>query len=268
MKNNKLIIYIIIFSFTAFYSPSYGSVNDVKSLNQKRVSFLKSYPDFLLSFNDNILIWKDGSRMIFDDGKGVKKFTKMLNSPDLEDQLTINYPIGKAYSIPPKDFDPGRIRYEPFFLKMYGNNKKEVQSQLTTIRWLPSTVNKKLKVTTVNGVHKKLQAISYELDKLPDHLKKYVDNPAGTFKWRKISGTRRLSAHSFGIAIDINIKHSNYWRWDNPDPDSMQNYRNQIPIELVLVFEKYGFIWGGKWYHYDTMHFEYRPELLYIDPTF
>src|SRR5262245_1812136 len=27
-------------------------------------------------------------------------------------------------------------------------------------------------------------------------------------------------------------------------------------------FEKYGFIWGGHWYHYDTMHFEYRPELL------
>ncbi|MDD5211432.1 MAG: M15 family metallopeptidase, partial [Sulfuricurvum sp.] len=25
---------------------------------------------------------------------------------------------------------------------------------------------------------------------------------------------------------------------------------------------KYGFIWGGRWYHYDTMHFEYRPELL------
>ena len=27
-------------------------------------------------------------------------------------------------------------------------------------------------------------------------------------------------------------------------------------------FETHGFIWGGKWYHYDTMHFEYRPELL------
>jgi hypothetical protein len=29
-----------------------------------------------------------------------------------------------------------------------------------------------------------------------------------------------------------------------------------------VIFEKHGFIWGGKWYHYDTMHFEYRPELL------
>jgi len=30
----------------------------------------------------------------------------------------------------------------------------------------------------------------------------------------------------------------------------------------VAVFERHGFIWGGKWFHYDTMHFEYRPELL------
>ena len=39
-------------------------------------------------------------------------------------------------------------------------------------------------------------------------------------------------------------------------------YTNRIPIEIAEVFEKYGFIWGGKWYHFDTMHFEYRPELL------
>jgi len=31
---------------------------------------------------------------------------------------------------------------------------------------------------------------------------------------------------------------------------------------ILFLFEKYGFIWGGKWFHYDTMHFEYRPELL------
>ena len=35
-----------------------------------------------------------------------------------------------------------------------------------------------------------------------------------------------------------------------------------VPHEIVEVFERHGFIWGGKWYHYDTMHFEYRPELL------
>jgi hypothetical protein len=35
-----------------------------------------------------------------------------------------------------------------------------------------------------------------------------------------------------------------------------------MPREIVDAFERHGFIWGGRWYHYDTMHFEYRPELL------
>ncbi|MFM7757478.1 MAG: M15 family metallopeptidase [Crocinitomicaceae bacterium] len=35
-----------------------------------------------------------------------------------------------------------------------------------------------------------------------------------------------------------------------------------IPLELVEIFERYGFIWGGKWLPYDTMHFEFRPELI------
>ncbi|MBL7542763.1 MAG: M15 family metallopeptidase [Bdellovibrionaceae bacterium] len=47
-----------------------------------------------------------------------------------------------------------------------------------------------------------------------------------------------------------------------------------IPTDIVNTFEKHDFIWGGKWndydtmlrYYatilcYDTMHFEYRPEL-------
>jgi len=33
-------------------------------------------------------------------------------------------------------------------------------------------------------------------------------------------------------------------------------------LEIVDIFERHGFIWGGKWYHFDTLHFEYRPEIL------
>jgi peptidoglycan LD-endopeptidase CwlK len=77
----------------------------------------------------------------------------------------------------------------------------------------------------------------------------------------------RLSTHSFGITIDINTDFSNYWQWDNKvwktkGEDMDFPYINRIPLGIVKVFEKHGFIWGGKWYHYDSMHFEYRPELL------
>ena len=43
---------------------------------------------------------------------------------------------------------------------------------------------------------------------------------------------------------------------------SVCSYKNRMPLEIVEAFEHEGFIWGGQWAHYDTMHFEYRPELL------
>lgn len=90
-------------------------------------------------------------------------------------------------------------------------------------------------------------------------------NPASTFYWRKVRGANRQSAHSYGIAIDINTSFSDYWLWDNEgicETDRIE-YRNRIPLEIVQIFERHGFAWGGRWYHYDTMHFEYRPEIVW-----
>ncbi|MDR3247464.1 MAG: M15 family metallopeptidase [Treponema sp.] len=33
---------------------------------------------------------------------------------------------------------------------------------------------------------------------------------------------------------------------------------------MIKAFESYGFVWGGKWMFYDTMHFEYRPEIFIL----
>jgi hypothetical protein len=219
-----------------------------------------AYPDYIDSVDENHLYWKDGEKMIYDDGQD-KTFEDRLNDPDLEDMMWQEYNAGKEYETPGKDFDPGRIRYEPFFFKIYGSSASEVKSNMVTISWMPKSTNAKVSIMGINDVDVQLKAVSDELDKLPENLKKYVTKTAGTFYWRNIAGTNRLSTHSFGIAIDINTDYSDYWMWDK----SMK-YKNRIPLEIVDIFEKYGFIWGGKWYHYDTMHFEYRPELLvYIE---
>jgi hypothetical protein len=34
------------------------------------------------------------------------------------------------------------------------------------------------------------------------------------------------------------------------------------PQSVIEAFERHGFVWGGKWSHFDTIHFEYRPEIL------
>jgi len=113
----------------------------------------------------------------------------------------------------------------------------------------------------VNNAHLALAAVSKELDEHPE-WKKYLINIGGTFNWRNISGTNRLSAHSFGITIDINTSYSNYWQWDCDckNEDAKLTFKNRIPMGIVHIFEKHGFIWGGRWLHYDTMHFEFRPE--------
>ena len=226
---------------------------------------LKAYPDYLKSATQNTLVWKDNTTMTYDDGIPKKEYDILMASPDLEDQLmAYPYSAGRNYIKPPtKNLDPGRIRYEPFFHKMYGRSAKEVKAHLVPIKWLRKSANKTLMITSINNVNKKLQAVSDELDTFPADLKKYVIKPAGTFNWRPIKNTGRLSPHSFGIAIDISTKFSDYWEWDKSKSSNQTlAYKNQIPLEIVEIFEKHGFIWGGKWYHYDTMHFEYRPEML------
>jgi hypothetical protein len=223
---------------------------------------IASYPDFLASHDENTLVWKDGTTMVFDDGKGEKDFDTRLDHPDIEDEFYTPYPVGRTGIPPGVDIDPGRVRYEPFFDKMYGNcTKGQVEGKLVPVVWLPKHGGKKIKITSVNGVNEKLQAVSNELDKLPDSFVKYLTPSGGTYNCRVIAGTTRKSAHGDGIAIDINVGWSDYWRNAHP-VDGKYHYKNRMPWEIVEIFEKHGFIWGGKWYHYDTMHFEYRPELL------
>jgi peptidoglycan LD-endopeptidase CwlK len=223
--------------------------------------FLRAYPESLAGYRDNKLILRSGSELVFDDGRS-KTYEELLSDPDPQDELAQAYPIGpSSYAAPPMNFDPGRFRCAKLFMAMYGASAKEVESHLTSITWLPRSTHQSVRITTINGVDKKLSAISEELEQLPAETKKYVSKVGGAFIWRRIAGSEQLSAHSFGIAIDINPDFSDYWRW-NGQRDQESRYRNRIPHEIVEIFERHGFIWGGKWYHYDTMHFEYRPELL------
>jgi hypothetical protein len=220
---------------------------------------VKAYSEFLDSADENNLYWKDGTVMQWDDGITGKSHDEKLNNPDLEDMMSQKYVKGRDWDSPPaENFEPGRIRYEPFFTKMYGSSSGEVQGNLVSVSWLPSICGCKTVFNNVNGAADKMKVVSDEIEKtLTSELYRYVSKTAGTFNWRNIAGTSRLSTHAFGTAIDINTKYSNYWQWDGD-----MIWKNQIPMEIVEIFEKHGFIWGGKWYHYDTMHFEYRPELL------
>lgn len=222
---------------------------------------LQAYPQQQWKANATTLIWPDGTTMPYRDSSTWPSFWDSLEQPNLALQLAQIYPKGTDYPIPSKNHDPGRIRVDAFFKKMYGANKAAVEAQLTEVNFLGTNV----RVTTVNKVHQRLEAVVKALEKHPE-WHDYCLPTAGTFNWRTIAGTSRLSSHSFGIAIDLNVKWANYWRWavgkKNAKGTRPITYKNRMPLGLIALFEQEGFIWGGKWYHYDTMHFEYRPELL------
>jgi hypothetical protein len=224
------------------------------------VKVLQRHYKQVVGYKNNYLIMSNGDSILYDDG--VKKSQEqLLSTPDIQDMFAYTY-RSPAQNIAPSS-DPGRIRNTAFFQAVYGTTKRKVQDSLVSITWCPKIVGKRILVSTVNDVHKKFELVSNELDNHPE-WRPYLQNIAGTFNWRTIRGTDRLSMHSYGVTIDIAVGKSDYWQWDCKctNEDKVLEYRNRVPLGIVKVFEKYGFIWGGNWYHYDTMHFEYRPELL------
>jgi hypothetical protein len=225
-------------------------------------ALVAAYPDQLAGYAGNDLIWKNGTRMPISDGQTGKSFEQMLDTPDIDDQFAFAYPLGPEVRPPAVNEDPGRIRYENFFLRMYGDCRKgEVTRRLASVAWMPKRGGGRLSVTTVNGVNAKLAAVVSELETLPAAMTKYLVPSAGTYNCRTIANTKRLSVHAFAAAVDINDKQADYWE-NLKHRDGSFTWRNRVPGEIGEIFERHGFIWGAKWYHVDSMHFEYRPELI------
>jgi hypothetical protein len=224
-------------------------------------NLVAAYPNALVGHDSKLLRWRDGTAMPVADGDTGKTFAKLLRHASIIDQFRIPYPRGALEKPPVVDADPGRFRNTAFFTKIYGDCKKgEVEPRLVSLDWLPKTWGQSIRITSLNGVAEHLRVVSAEIDALPEQIKRAAYPIAGTYNCRAVADTGQPSPHSYGIAIDLNTAFSDYWYWRPHDGPIV--YRNRMPQEIVAIFEKHGFIWGGKWYHFDTMHFEYRPELL------
>jgi hypothetical protein len=220
-----------------------------------------AYPNMLAGHAAELLHWRDGTAMPVSDGTDSKTVPELLRHASVIDQFRIPYPRGPLEKRPAVDADPGRFRNTAFFTKMYGDCKKgEVSPHLVSVAWLPKAWGKSIRLTSLNHVDEHLRAVSAEIDALPDKIKRAAYPIAGTYNCRAVADTGQPSPHGYGIAIDLNPAFSDYWYW-HPHGGRIL-YRNRMPQEIVTIFEKHGFIWGGKWYHFDTMHFEFRPELL------
>jgi len=120
---------------------------------------------------------------------------------------------------------------------------------------------------------KRVEKAIQEQAETDDEVRAFVKGlkSAEAYHWRRIAGTKRMSFHSYGIAIDLlPLRYGGkevFWSWarDHRGDGWMRlplSKRWMPPAAVIKIFEKEGFIWGGKWAIWDNMHFEYHPELI------
>lgn len=188
----------------------------------------------------------------------------VLGSASIAEQFLQVYPLN--FDLDAREtqwFDPGRFRNDAFFRALWFNDEASAARSLKTVQYPGQQVQPRFAMTTKHCVAAQLQAAFDQIAAMQDpDIDPFFTRIGGSFNWRVIAGTTRLSSHSFGTALDLNTELGGYWRWSGASEGRVGPYRNHFPEALVATFERFGFIWGGKWHHFDGMHFEYRPELI------
>lgn len=242
----KIFIGILVYLFVWLFSQSILAL-EVESINRYCVT--RSYPQIV----------SEGHTLKLDTGEEIN--LGQINGErdhlngSLNDSLEQIYPLEPSRPESEEGFNPGRVRPYGFYELVYGKDQQAVKSNLVPVKFLGKSF------PLAANVAKEFQKLVPDLEKLAmehQELKKFL-KPEGGYYWRKIAGEKHLSAHSYGIALDIGVDASPYWRWNRQMPHPLQK---TYPEKIVRLFEEHGFIWGGKWRNYDIMHFEYRPELV------
>lgn len=151
-------------------------------------------------------------------------------------------------------------------------SRAEAWEQVKTIRFLGKSV------LVHHGVLEALAMVEQKINaeaRRSQRVKEWVGSlhTVSAWNWRNIADVKTRSNHAYGIALDllpppkVYRARETYWLW-TAGKKNMQwwnvpySKRYHPPEAVIKIFESYGFVWGGKWSFYDTMHFEYRPEIL------
>jgi len=167
--------------------------------------------------------------------------------------------------------NPNPLKRSNFFIDdlWQSPNQRETEKNMERITFLgkPAKIHKLIKdITAV--VEERIR----EAAKTDQEVQAFINSIhiLEGYGWRNIAQTQSRSYHSYGLAIDLLPKSlgkkQTYWLWTSQYRDDWWNVsyneRYHPPAAVIKAFEENGFIWGGKWPLFDTMHFEYRPEIL------
>lgn len=124
------------------------------------------------------------------------------------------------------------------------------------------------------SIFRALHAAHYPIERMrlidyyeADDTRSMTANNTSAFNFRYIAGTRKLSNHSYGRAIDINPLYNPFVKANGKvEPAVAKRYANRqaaFPYKIsrndlcYRLFRQHGFTWGGDWRHSkDYQHFE------------
>lgn len=240
-----------------------AAANDEITTKRDLLALMMAYPEHIKELeigegNKIYVVMQSGNKIIYDDMRS-KSYEEKLADADLQDMMEMVYPLRGISLLMEDCYDPGRIRVYAFLNEVYGCSKSDVEANLKSV----SVGSHLCPFNSQNGAAAALEAAFTDLaGVMKDHPEVYsfAYPTNGTFNYRVIAGTNQLSPHAYAIAIDLKSDPCDYWRWASKEQG--QSRLDIYPDELVKVFENNGFIWGGKWAHFDFLHYEYRPELI------
>ncbi|MBN2553637.1 MAG: M15 family metallopeptidase [Spirochaetales bacterium] len=232
--------------------------------------------DWALRIGDTWYFWAHGRllpeqlRDRWEEYASYRFYSYSLDLPPLpildeEAKARLKQRLEQADSNPPR-------RHGGFLDDLYeAATRGQTEVRLVTVRLMG------LEVRVHEQISRPLKAVAGELEELvrtDEEVQRFVAGLKGLagYNWREIAGTRSRSYHSYGIAVDLAPKsfggRHTYWRWALPHAEEWYaipyERRWMVPQQIVRVFEKHGFVWGGKWFYFDTMHFEYRLEIFIL----
>lgn len=119
--------------------------------------------------------------------------------------------------------------------------------------------NKTQKVTRMNCHKLAADAFKAVFNELLAHygynelVRLEIDVFGGCFNYRKMRGGSKLSAHSWGICIDLNPDKNGL-----KTPVAKAQFAKPEYNKMFEIFERHGFVNLGKVIGSDTMHFQYN----------
>ncbi len=222
--------------------------------------------DSVVYLEDDVVFWAGEGQVRFQDGRLLSP--DHLEVRDRYDPIFYAYPLNPLTEPPPLTETPV---YSTDLLELaFGRTEPRIRRHGVSTGFLDHRVF--VNTFCLPALRRVEEEIRNAAVSDPAVARWIADlDVAYSFIDKEIVGSGSRSHHAWGLAIDLvpasyHGKHV-YWRWSR-----VFNRRSwhriglearwSPPQAVIEAFERNGFVWGGKWSHFDTIHFEYRPEIL------